>query len=201
MKVAFAHWDNRIAPVFDTVHQICVVEVESGQIVRESEEPLTNDLPVQKALRLVELGVGALVCGAISRSLHEVVAAYGIQVVPFVAGDLRQVIQAWISGGFVWKAFAMPGCCRNVPFKGIHDADEQEKNTMMKGRGGGGGGGRRGQGRGERRAGFMGSSLAAGPPEFCICPQCGRKEPHVRGTSCVDRKCPKCGVEMTRSRQ
>jgi ABC-type phosphate/phosphonate transport system substrate-binding protein len=39
------------------------------------------------------------------------IIASGIQVKPFVAGDLREVIQAWLSGNLEQDAFAMPGCC------------------------------------------------------------------------------------------
>lgn len=196
MKAAFAAWDNRIAPVFDTARQIHLVEAESGQIVSETQELLADDLPVQKALRLAELGVGTLVCGAISRPLHEMVAAYGIRVIPFVAGDLREIIKAWLSDGFDWDAFAMPGCggLGRRQFRVMYGT-YKEKNTMNgRKRGGMGTGG----GQGGRRPGRMGGPLAAGPAGYCVCPQCGQKEPHKRGVPCFARKCPKCGATMTR---
>ena len=129
MKTAFATWDNRIAPVFDIARQIHIVEAESGRIVAETEEVLADDLPVQKALRLAELGAGTLVCGAISRLLQDMVASYGIRVIPFVAGDLRDVVQAWLSDNLEHDAFAMPGCCgrRGRRFRGIRE-DYQEVN-------------------------------------------------------------------------
>ena len=43
MKTAFAYWDERIAPVFDTARRVHVVEAESGEIVRETEEVLVDD--------------------------------------------------------------------------------------------------------------------------------------------------------------
>jgi len=111
MKTAFAYWENRIAPVFDTARQIRVVETESGQIVGETQEMMPEDLPLPKALRLVELGIGTLVCGAISKPVSGLVTAYGIKVIPFVTGDLREVIQAWFNGNLEYNAYAMPGCC------------------------------------------------------------------------------------------
>jgi predicted Fe-Mo cluster-binding NifX family protein len=89
MNTAFSCWNNRIAPVFDNARQVLLVRVDSGRIIGEEQQVLPGDLPVQKALRLAELGVGTLVCGAISRPLHGMVIAYGIRVIPFVAGDLR----------------------------------------------------------------------------------------------------------------
>ena len=110
MITAFACWNKRVAPVFDTAQQVHVIEVTSGRIVRATREPLASDLPVHKAFHLSELGVSTLVCGAISKSLHEIVTAYSIRVIPFVAGDLREVIQAWLKGSLNHKTLAMPGC-------------------------------------------------------------------------------------------
>lgn len=109
-RTAFAHWDNRIAPVFDTARLIRVVESRSGEIVNETDEELSEEAPLARALRLVELGVATLVCGAISRPIHELINMYGIRVVPFVAGELREVIQAWLHDRLFDEVFAMPGC-------------------------------------------------------------------------------------------
>ena len=200
MKAAFPFWENRIAPVFDSARQICIVEVESGRIVQEGREPLTGDLPVQKALHLTELGVTTLVCGAISRPLQEMLTGCGIRVVPFITGDLSEVIRAWISGKFNRSAFAMPGCLggRCSRLGGLHSIGGKENIMIGMGQGGRGMGGGQGRGQGGRRAGRGGGPLAAGPDGSCVCPQCGRKEPHQRGLPCFERKCPNCGAVMVR---
>jgi len=193
MKAAFAHWDHRIAPVFDITRRIHVVAAESGRIAAEAEEVLADDLPLQKVIRLAELGIGTLVCGAISRPLHAMVTAYGIRVIPFVAGDLREVIQAWLSGGLEGDDFAMPGCCGRRRRRGMRGMNKEE--YLMNGRksGGMGQGGGQGQGRGR-----MGGPLAGGAVGTCLCPKCGHRETHERGVPCVQKQCPKCGTAMTR---
>lgn len=200
MKTAFPFWENRIAPVFDSAQQICIVEVDFGRIVREGQEPLTGDLPVQKALRLTELGVGTLVCGAISRPLQEMVIGCGIQVVPFVSGDLHEVIQAWFSRGFDRRVYAMPGCFGRGRrrFGGMHGIDREANIMNGMGQNGRDVGGGQGRGQGGRRAGRGGGPLAAGPNGNCVCPQCGQKEPHQRGVPCFAHKCSKCGALMVR---
>ena len=69
---------------------------------------------MQKALRLAELGVSTLICGAISKSVNETVMSYGIRVIPFVAGELQDVVEVWLKGVLDQDCFAMPGCrsCR-----------------------------------------------------------------------------------------
>jgi predicted Fe-Mo cluster-binding NifX family protein len=198
-KTAFAYWDDRIAPVFDIARRIHVVEADSGKIVAETGEVLADDLPVQKAHRLVELGVGTLVCGAISRPFQERIASYGIQVIPFVAGDLGEVIQAWLGGNLESDTFAMPGCRgRGRGRRGVHGMNKEEHEMVGKGRGGIGPGGGQGQGRVGQGRGRMGGPLAGGVPGTCLCPECGHREPHERGVPCARRKCPKCGTAMTR---
>jgi predicted Fe-Mo cluster-binding NifX family protein len=209
MKTAFAYWENRIAPVFDTACQIHVVEAESGQIVCETQEMLSEDLPVQKTLRLVGLGIGTVVCGAISRPMYGLVTAYGIQVIPFVTGDLREVIQAWLGGNLAHKTFVMPGCRGRGAWRlnQSHEGNQEVYTMKRRGRGMGAGGGRgqgQGQGQGQRqgqgarRGGRVGGSATADSTGDCVCPQCGEKEPHKRGMPCAERKCPKCGTVMTR---
>ena len=55
---------------------------------------------------------------------------------------------------------------------------------------------------------FIGSligSISAGTPLVsyiiggeCVCPNCGYREPQIRGSPCMNKKCPKCGTKMTR---
>lgn len=200
MKTAFAYWDNRIAPVFDTARQIFVVEADLEQVIGETHETLTEDMPIRKALRLVELGIYTLVCGAISRPLYELITAYGILVIPFLAGDLREVVQAWLHNNLERDTFAMPGCCGSGRGRrrGIFGTNKEEyemngKGTKRTGKGGGQGRSQTGQKRGR-----MGGPLAAGDVGTCFCPKCGHREPHERGVPCMQKQCPKCGTAMTR---
>ncbi|MCK9484779.1 MAG: hypothetical protein M0R34_10495 [Candidatus Marinimicrobia bacterium] len=198
MKVAFATWNNRIAPVFDVAGLLHIVEAESGEIILSDEEFLPIDLlPVQKAERLSELGVKTLICGAISRPLYDTIVASGIEVIPFIAGELDEVVQVWLSGNPDWHLFAMPGCCgRRTRWQGGFKTNYQEVSYMNgSGRGMGRGASQRRQG---QRFGRMGGESAAGPSGNCVCPQCGHKEPHQRGIPCFEQKCPQCGAAMAR---
>lgn len=109
-KAAFPCWDGRIAPVFDTARDLHVIEAESGRVLSVTEEALPSGPAGRKAIRLADLGVGTLVCGAISRSTRETVDCLGIRVISFVSGERDEVIQAWLQDGLDRPEFAMPGC-------------------------------------------------------------------------------------------
>lgn len=211
MRAAFSVWNQRIAPVFDEASTFYLVDRQTGQIAVERFDPVQNQIPLQKALRLVALNVNTLVCGGISNQLHDMLVAYGIQVIPFVAGEVHDVIGMWLHHRFHSEDHLMPGCRRQGPycFRGHFNHGSKEGFTMDgrnaggKGRGQGGGRGRAagrgvGGGRSGQRPGGMGGGMAAGPDGYCICSQCGHREVHQRGAPCFDRQCPKCGATMTR---
>jgi predicted Fe-Mo cluster-binding NifX family protein len=198
-KVAFAIWNQRIAPVFDVARTICMVTVASGQTVEKQLDFLHTGAPVVRVAHLVEQGIDTLVCGAISQSLQNMLIAKGIRVIAFVAGDFQEVYHAWLHGKLGENTFAMPGCgaTRRQERHGRKQEEMHMKGQRRGGKGGGGGQGQ-GQGQGSRRTGQGGGAMAAGPTGECICPQCGSKEVHERGVPCTQKKCAKCGAAMTR---
>jgi predicted Fe-Mo cluster-binding NifX family protein len=197
MKAAFSVWDNRIAPVFDVARQLHLVEAKSGRIVSETEEAFADDFPLRKAMLLAELGIDILICGAISRSLAETIATYGIRVIPFVAGELGDVKCAWLSGGEDIRRFAMPGCCGRRK-RGSRSREAEMEDCAMRGRGRGGMGQGAGTGRGGQGKGRSDGPFVAGPGGNCVCPGCGHEEPHKAGVPCQQKQCPKCGAAMVR---
>ena len=215
MKTAFAFWEDRIAPVFDTARDLLLVESEGERITREERLPLPDEPPLARTLRLVELGVGTLVCGAISRALQEMLSAYGIQVRGFVAGNLHEVVRVWLEDKMNQEVFAMPGCLG----RGGHGRWSTDKENIMQGRGrntgagggqGKGAGRRQGQGMGQGSGQSMGQGMGqgmgghgrrggVGPAGACACPKCGHLQSHERGRPCVEQVCPQCGTSLVRS--
>jgi predicted Fe-Mo cluster-binding NifX family protein len=111
MRTAFSIWNQRIAPVFDTAHEIHLVDYAAGRVEVVSTYKLADTDLAQKINWLLQQGVGALVCGAISRLLQEKLIAAGIKVVPFVAGDVHRVMEAYLDDTLKRATFMMPGCC------------------------------------------------------------------------------------------
>lgn len=134
LRVAFAIWNSRIAPVFDTAGEVLIVESGNGQVTDEFSTRISAGSVLEKSDQLKAAGVEVLVCGAISRVAQGQVEAQGIKVVSFVSGDTREVIQAWLSNEIERDTYAMPGCCRR------HRGGWCERNLQKDT----GGGGRRG---------------------------------------------------------
>jgi predicted Fe-Mo cluster-binding NifX family protein len=212
VKAAFASWNDRIAPVFDVSRRIQLVETEAGRIISQDRASVAGETPGQKASWLAELEVGILVCGAISRPMQAVISAYGIEVIPFIAGNLQEVIQAWLSGKLDGSSdYVMPGCKgargrrtqKNRGTKGsqnMMNGNRRGKGGSGRGRSSGRSMGQKSKGARQGQGGRGGRTADSGPAVFgtCVCPQCGHQEPHERSIPCMQKKCVQCGAVMTR---
>ena len=111
MKTAITIWnDNRVSPLFDVTGKVLLYESKGESIYSERLLLLPDSCASDKVTCLVEAGTNVLICGAISKDAHSTATNSGIKVYPFIAGDIREIIQACLTGRLVEGAFAMPGC-------------------------------------------------------------------------------------------
>ena len=110
MKLAIPIYNDNISNVFDFAHKLLLVDIENGKEANRSEVALESQLLPQRADQLKNLEVDVLVCGAISRVLANMVITSGIQVLPYVTGEVDDVLQAYLNDQLVKPEFSMPGC-------------------------------------------------------------------------------------------
>jgi predicted Fe-Mo cluster-binding NifX family protein len=92
--------------------EAAIVTIENGTVAARSSASIETPNPELRIARLIELGIDTLICGAISEPLRTELTIRGVRVVGFVAGEVDDVIQAFIAGGLPAPALSMPGCCR-----------------------------------------------------------------------------------------
>jgi predicted Fe-Mo cluster-binding NifX family protein len=110
MKIAVAHWQGRISPVFDVSSRLCIIHIEGQREVSRENIALKIHDPFGRAKELAELGTNVLLCGAISHVLEKAILAAGVQVIGFLCGDVDAVIPAFLLG-LKDGRFSMPGWC------------------------------------------------------------------------------------------
>ena len=126
MKAAIPTWDGRVSPVFDTARELLLLEVQGGREVGRDIATLTETTHAGRVARLNQLGVEALVCGAVSCPLAELVRQSGIHLIPFIAGETEGVIAAYLKGELTRPIFAMPGCCKQRRRRQGHGLRDRE---------------------------------------------------------------------------
>jgi predicted Fe-Mo cluster-binding NifX family protein len=109
MRIAVPEHQGRVAPVFDTCTRIAIYVLSAGRNSLEASEDWSLTSRHGRALRLKELGVEMLLCGGISNSMEEQVRICGIQLVPWLAGEVPRILEAFREGTIDSPQFAMPG--------------------------------------------------------------------------------------------
>jgi predicted Fe-Mo cluster-binding NifX family protein len=87
------------------------IPATNGVLSSHFTESIAVPTDALKIKKLKDLGVEILICGAISEPLYRELSAQGVRVLGFVAGNLNDVLQAFIAGKLPSPAFSMPGYC------------------------------------------------------------------------------------------
>ena len=136
MKVALTAWEDRISPVFDAARTLLIAEVENGEIVKRQHVSFFPEMSWRLAGTLNEMEIDVLICGAISQFPAGVIENSGIQLIPFVSGNVENVLDAYAAGDQLVPAFSMPGCgWRHGRRKGRHGKFDTHKEVTTMPRG------------------------------------------------------------------
>jgi predicted Fe-Mo cluster-binding NifX family protein len=140
MKVALATWNGRISPVFDVARQVLLVDIDGGRVVARREESLPGTESCEQSGRVVGMGAQVLICGAVSQPMADLLATANVRVIPFTAGTIDEVLDAWLTGSLPCRRLSMPGCfgrrgrcrggrgvCRHDRGEPMRSGDERER--------------------------------------------------------------------------
>ncbi len=111
MKLALTVWEGRISPLFDSARMLLIADIENRQIAGKHFERFDGGSAFSRAERLNDLGVNLLICNGISTAFANLIEAYRIKIIPFVAGPLDEVLEAYLTGKLSGKRCA-PRCGR-----------------------------------------------------------------------------------------
>jgi predicted Fe-Mo cluster-binding NifX family protein len=110
MRVAIPIARGRVSPVFDTAGVLLVVAIDDGREVSRSRIDLQNLTAPDRVNRLTSSDVEVLLCGAISQPLYDMLEIAGIEVMPFLSGDVEVILSAYADKMISDPRFLMPGC-------------------------------------------------------------------------------------------
>ena len=110
MKVALTVCENRISPLFDCARTLLIVDIADQTATGRDVASFHYESPFSRAAKLSDLGVKVLICGAVSDQFANMIEANGIRIIPFVAGAIDEVLDAYLTGALSSSKFRMPGC-------------------------------------------------------------------------------------------
>ena len=108
-KVAVPVFRSRVAPVFDSCLRVWVIHIEGDVQTERNELHLFGVSPAERVRALTREGVTTLICGGISEGLHTLLESLGVCLVCGVAGQVEEVLAAFMSNRLDEPQFYMPG--------------------------------------------------------------------------------------------
>ena len=108
--VAIPIWNDKVSTTFDFSEKLLIVELESGREISRREVNSEGGSLAGRVADIKNNGGEVLLCGAISRPLARAVQREGIQIIPFVTGDIDSVLAAYLCGKLTEPCFLQPGC-------------------------------------------------------------------------------------------
>jgi predicted Fe-Mo cluster-binding NifX family protein len=108
-KVAIPIWDERVSPVLDTATCLILFDLNDGKEQKREVLNIPQEHFVSRANYIAGLKIDTILCGALSRPMHQLLHQRGIAVVSWVSGVVDEVIRAYIDGSLAGEQFALPG--------------------------------------------------------------------------------------------
>jgi predicted Fe-Mo cluster-binding NifX family protein len=109
VTVAIPTYRSRVAPVFDSCLQVSIFDTEQHRGVHRRKIDLGTLTPAERVNVLRKHRVTTLICGGISDVLGKMLQASSISVIAGIAGQVGQVLEAFISGRIDEPGYRMPG--------------------------------------------------------------------------------------------
>jgi len=100
---------GRVSPVLDTCTQLFMLDSEGKQETGRQTIPMKGSSIFDRAREIQRLGIGAIICGAVSDSFYNLLREADIDLVCGITGDINEVIDAYRKGTLEQPQFRMPG--------------------------------------------------------------------------------------------
>ncbi|MDJ0762100.1 MAG: NifB/NifX family molybdenum-iron cluster-binding protein [Myxococcota bacterium] len=97
MKIAVPQFGEEVAPCFDYSVTIVIFDIKNNQIVGEKEFTLSSQWAVDRIRLLRDQQVDVLICGGIQDRFEDIVRANGIEVISWVSGNAKDLIQKYLN--------------------------------------------------------------------------------------------------------
>jgi predicted Fe-Mo cluster-binding NifX family protein len=109
MRLAVPEHQGRIAPVFDSCRRLVIVLQHSLEDELLQNADWSSVPRLYRPALLMDLKVELLICGGISCWMEDQVLRHGIRMIPWVVGNVWDVLAALREGRISDPQYAMPG--------------------------------------------------------------------------------------------
>jgi len=107
--VAVPLFSSRVSPRFDCAPAVLLATVQDGRIIARETVSAAESNPLARINWLSRRGVRAVICGGLSRFSMRMLIDRGVQVFPWVAGDVEDALGLFLDGRLQAATMIGPG--------------------------------------------------------------------------------------------
>ena len=124
-KIAIPIFHNRVSPVLDSCQHILLVEI-AGNTEKDRQTVFLGDSNLaDRCSTLVKMGTRIVICGGVSEILANMIKGSNIRLINGIAGDIDEVVLAFLENRLQLPAFYMPGFKPNLLAKDNHQRKDK----------------------------------------------------------------------------
>jgi predicted Fe-Mo cluster-binding NifX family protein len=109
MRLAIPIFHHRVSPLLDTCTRLLIIDFEDQAEVDRREVVFDMYSPSERLEILKKLNPDAVICCGISEVFDRMLQAASIRLVCGIAGDVQQVVEAFLCNRLDAPCFRMPG--------------------------------------------------------------------------------------------
>ena len=109
VKIAIPIFQNRVSPVLDSCRHIIVAAIEKDAEI-DREQVFIGDIALNDRCRIFKkLGITVIICSGVSATFGKLLEQAKFEIVDGIAGDVQDVLTAYLDGRLDHPDFYMPG--------------------------------------------------------------------------------------------
>jgi predicted Fe-Mo cluster-binding NifX family protein len=109
IRIALPVFHKRVSPVLDNCTRLLVIDFAQGSEISKQDITLEKFSLVERFNLIKKMNINVIICCAISEVMDHMIKGTDIQLICGIAGDVNQVIAAYLSNHLDDAAFHMPG--------------------------------------------------------------------------------------------
>ncbi|NOZ63143.1 MAG: hypothetical protein GXO74_15940 [Calditrichaeota bacterium] len=117
MNICLAAYGNRIASLLETSDRLILLHSPDFDKSNMKTIPLYSGAYNDILKILQENGVNTLICGAITACVHDLLQAQNIKIIPWITGNVAEIIDALSQNRMLTPDFNMPGRGKRSRFR------------------------------------------------------------------------------------
>ena len=109
IRIAIPIFHKRVSPVLDNCTRLMIIDFDQGSEIDRQEICLENFSLAERVNLIKKMTVNVIICCAISEVADHMIKGTEIQLICGIAGDVNQVLSAYLSNRLDEPSFHMPG--------------------------------------------------------------------------------------------